>query len=101
MDPWTPALAGDAMFQQLFQARRAVIQAQGGDLDEDEALENYNAGRRQRHQASFPINDNLMALIFTVLADLSETQRERLASTLALRHRGTELHIRRGQNSVH
>ena len=85
MDLFTPALAVDANFQMVFQARFLALQAQNQVLDEDEALDEYNRDRRNRHQAAFPINDNLMALIFVVLADLTETQRERLASTLALR----------------
>ena len=35
----------------------------------------------------FPLSDNLLALILTVLADLAESQRERVTSTLALRGR--------------
>ena len=53
-------------------------------------IEEYNDRQRQHHMNSFPINDNLMSLIFTVLADLQETQRERMTSTLTLRGRNVQ-----------
>ena len=59
-----------------FLARFFALQAQNPVLDEDEALYKHNGDRRS-HYAAFPINDSFMALIFVVLADLSETERER------------------------
>ena len=41
--------------------------------------------RRRRHTSSFPISNNLFALMFTVQADLSEQQRERLTSHMTIR----------------
>jgi hypothetical protein len=56
-------------------------------VPEEEAVVEYNNTRRIQHMNRFPINDNLMSLIFIVLADLNETQRERMTSTLTLRGR--------------
>jgi hypothetical protein len=41
--------------------------------------------RRREHEERFPLQDNLFALILTVLSDLIEQQRERMTSTMALR----------------
>ena len=38
-----------------------------------------------RHRNAFPLNDNLMSLIFLVQADLNEQQRERFVSSMSLR----------------
>ena len=37
------------------------------------------------HKRFFPFNDNLTTLMFTVVSDLSEAQRERLTSSLSVR----------------
>jgi hypothetical protein len=58
---------------------------QGGNPDPAVELTASNAARVAVHQNSFLVNDNLFALILTVLADLNEVQRERMTSTLALR----------------
>ena len=40
---------------------------------------------KTRHRNAFPLNDNLMSLIFLVQADLNEQQRERFVSSMSLR----------------
>ena len=62
-------------------------QAQAGQppYDPTVAWPAWEERRKRRHQQSFPINDNLFALMFTVQADLSEQQRERLTSHMTLR----------------
>ena len=64
-----------------------LIQQNEQPVPEEEALTEYNTNRRAQHLGRFPINDNLMALIFIVLADLNEMQRERMTSTMSLRGR--------------
>ena len=41
--------------------------------------------RRERQWGSFPLNDNLISLIFQVQADPNERQRERFISAMNLR----------------
>ena len=43
------------------------------------------AERREQQRLSFPLNDNLISLIFLVQADLNEGQRERFISAMNLR----------------
>ena len=52
--------------------------------EDDETLELYNDFLRAAQKKKFPLNDNVMALLFLVSADLNEQQRERLISTLTL-----------------
>ena len=52
---------------------------------QDEAFRQWNTRRRERHQAQFPLGQNLFGLMFTVQADLSEQQRERLSSYMSQR----------------
>ena len=40
---------------------------------------------KTRHRNAFPLNDNLMSLIFLVQANLNEQQRERFVSSMSLR----------------
>ena len=86
MDLLVPSTRADVAFQQLLIGPHAA-QMQAGEplIDPDEALERYNRNNRENHRQLFPLSDNLYALIFIVLADLSENQRERLTSTLTLR----------------
>ena len=63
---------------------RMPDEAMGRDIQEG-LLQEYNDRRQREHARAFPLNDNLFALIFLVLADLSEVQRERITSTLTLR----------------
>ena len=42
----------------------------------------WNQERTDAHRKSFPLNDNLLSLLFLVQSDLNETQRERLVSAL-------------------
>jgi hypothetical protein len=44
----------------------------------------YQHEVRRTHMQSFPLSDNFFALVVTVQADLTEVQRERLTTTLAL-----------------
>ena len=47
----------------------------------DQLIEDEKTQRRN----AFPLNDNLMSLIFLVQADLNEQQRERFVSSMSLR----------------
>ena len=49
----------------------------------------YNENRRQAHRMAFPLGDNLLALIFVSLADLTQDQRNTLTSIMT--HRGRTL----------
>ena len=49
----------------------------------------FNANRRQAQRQAFPLGDNLLALIFVSLADLSQDQRNTLTSIMT--HRGRTL----------
>ena len=50
-------------------------------------MDNYNSNIiKPRHQGQFPIGNHMMSLIFLANSDLSEQQRERLTSHLALRN---------------
>ncbi len=40
---------------------------------------------KENHSTNFPLNDNLMTLVFIVLSDLSEDQRERLVTAMEVR----------------
>ncbi len=92
-----------AEINRIVLARRAAVGAQADGLaapaalTEDDilmALEVLNRERKDEalraHLMSFPLSDNLLALILTVLADLSEQQRERFAATMAQRGRRVE-----------
>ena len=46
--------------------------------DEEEAFTEWLEREKEKHSRSFPINNNLFALMVTVQADLSEQQREKL-----------------------
>ena len=52
---------------------------------EDEAFAQWLDREKKRHVESFPINDNLFALMVTVQADLSEQQREKLSAHMTMR----------------
>ena len=80
-DENNPAFLRDA-------AQAAVVNGFAWPPQDDEMqlmLQDWNNAQRRRHAANFPLSDNLFALILTVLADLSEMQRERMSSTMALR----------------
>ena len=49
----------------------------------------YNENRRQAQRMAFPLGDNLLALIFVSLADLTQDQRNTLTSIMT--HRGRTL----------
>ncbi len=57
-----------------------------GQLElEAQAVRIVDTAERQQHMQRFPLNANLIGLIFFCLADLTEQQRERLQSTMTLR----------------
>ncbi|CAE7470064.1 unnamed protein product, partial [Symbiodinium sp. CCMP2592] len=45
-------------------------------------FETWNKERLDNHRRAFPLNDNLLALLFLVQSDLNEMQRERLVTAL-------------------
>ena len=55
------------------------------DLNDDAVFTQWKAKQIQQHTKNFPLGPNLFALVFIVVSDLSEAQRERLQSTLSLR----------------
>ena len=86
MDLLEPVLYDDSGFQADWTTYQQAQLAQNQPpMDIEVALERYNRRREENHKAAFPLSDNLYALTFIVLADLSEPQRERLTSTLTLR----------------
>ena len=86
MDLFKEAADNDPVFDaQLREHHMAQLQQGEQPVDRALALTRYNNHRRTAHRNNFPLTENLYALIFIVLADLSESQRERLTSTLTLR----------------
>ena len=55
------------------------------DPQSDQTLAVWRDERIKRHRNSFPLGDNLYTLIFIVVRELSEAQREILQSTLSMR----------------
>ena len=53
-----------------------LVNRRGTHIDVNQAFADWLVRRRNAHTQSFPINDNLFALMVTVQADLSEQQRE-------------------------
>ncbi len=87
----------DAVFQQMVQAAQAAAHAAavqaGTDPNVAAAAVDIEAVRRARieiirqaHRERFPLSENLFALIMIVLADLNETQRERLMTAMSLKN---------------
>ena len=66
-------------------ARRAGQNLDVVDPLDDDVYQQYIQRQQQLHRDRFPLNDNLFTLTFIVLSDLTETQRERLQSTMSLR----------------
>ena len=54
------------------------------EAEDDDTLEMYNNTLKEAHREKFPLNDNVMALLFIVSSELNESQRERLISTMTL-----------------
>ena len=73
---------------QVLQGIQLAQQAAGDDVMIDPNDIHQQALNRQRadHEARYPFNDHLLSLIFTCLADLAESQRERMQSTMSLRN---------------
>ena len=87
----------DAVFQQMVQAAQAAAHAAatqaGTDPNAAAAAVDIEAVRRARieiirqaHRERFPLSENLFALIMIVLADLNETQGERLMTAMSLKN---------------
>jgi len=84
MDMFMPMTDTDRIFLQMVDD--AIQQGHLGDMNDAPGyLETLNNLGREQHRGAFPFSDNLFTLIFIILADLNETQRERLTSTLSLR----------------
>ena len=70
-------------------AQNAALAAAGQnpnvDPDDPAVFDAWLAANRRRHQNAFPLSDHLMTMMFIVAADLSESQRERLVSTMSVR----------------
>ena len=50
-----------------------------------DALDEYNIKARQAHKEASPRKDNLLALVFAAPADLTDTQREQMTTTLTFK----------------
>ena len=101
MEAWADTLVmesndvidADATFQQqsLLPALAAAQQRTGdanyvlNDQEREVCRQAFREARRGTHMQTFPFNDNLLALIMTAQADLSEQQRERLAAIMTQR----------------
>ena len=77
----------DQQLTQIAQQEPAFQNAQSR-ADQLQVLEDlrgrFTARREREHMRLFPIGDNLLAQLFLVQADLSESQRERLISSMIL-----------------
>jgi hypothetical protein len=102
MDLFEPTLASDPTYYQAYseQAQQANEAGQP-PMSVEDFLIGYNDMRRTVHQNGFPLSDNLFALIFTVLADLTEQQRENAISNVSPRPACPRLHLCRCPGSVH
>ena len=58
-----------------------------GEIAPEEAMERANARLRDQHARTIPITANLVDLIFVSLSDLTQDQRQVLASLMAHRNR--------------
>jgi hypothetical protein len=102
MDTVHPDPPENQYFQQALQADNAGLQADGLVaqqkalqqgfqpqpivlLTPEEGLATWTNRRRVVHRDNFPLSDHLFTLMTTVQADLTEPQRERLTSHLAIR----------------
>jgi hypothetical protein len=88
MDMHNPLTLDDQIFLNMAEAVTQQKLQRGQAMTPQEAmqyLEHINGLRAQQHREAFPFSDNLFTLIFIVLADLNETQRERLTTHLSLR----------------
>ena len=105
MHGWTPSIQIHQKkpdFQQALQVDNAGLQADGLAAQQQalqqgsqpqpialftpaEGFERWNSRRRAVHRDSFPLSDHLFTLMTIVQADLTEQQRERLTSHLAIR----------------
>ena len=84
-DAWMDLLPQYTRQSQAFQQDFAALLARNPHADEAQAFEEWHDREKQRHLRSFPINDNLFALMVTVQADLSEQQREKLSAHMTMR----------------
>ncbi len=71
MDRFEDATVDSPEFQQAYASLPI-----GGRPALDDVLDQYNAAARGRRARTFPLSENLFALIVLVLADLDEAQRE-------------------------
>ena len=72
-------VAQQQALQQGFQPQPIVL------FIPEEGLERWNNRRRAVHRDNFPLSDHLFTVMTIVQADLTEQQRERLTSHLAIR----------------
>ncbi len=96
MDSWMDLMVPTDETNLEFQADLLAVQQQRHDdgqlpANMQEAYAEWNQRRANRHRERYPLNDHLFALIFMVLADLTENQRERVTSFLAYRGRGCKV----------
>ena len=84
-DAWMDLLPQYTTQSREFVLDYAAVLRANPQADELEAFDQWVVRERRRHADSFPINDNLFALMVTVQADLSEQQREKLSAHMSLR----------------
>ena len=85
MDVFVPMEGTDPVFLQMVDEALRTGRRRDPQEEGQEFLDTLNGLGREQHRGAFPFTDNLFTLIFIVLADLNETQRERLTSHLSLR----------------
>lgn len=86
MDLLPDAALTDPMYIQCFQfvnQQRAQQDLEPFEPNAEAPFNEWRDTRRRTHEGQFPLGDNLFTLIFIVLSDLTETQRERLQSTMS------------------
>ena len=75
-------------YLQDVQITSAAQVAAGGpavDPNSTDVFDEWMVAQRRRHAAAFPLGDHLVTMMFIVAADLSESHRERLVSTMSVR----------------
>ena len=66
-------------------ASRAAQQLPAVDPNDPAIFRAFIQMSKERHSRNFPMNDNLMTLIFIVMSDLTEDQRERLVTAMEVK----------------
>ena len=89
MDLWQePSDINEPTYLAAVMAENTQRQAQNRntvDPNSREVFRLFVQRTKERHMINFPMNDNLMTLVFIVLSDLTEDQRERLVTAMEVK----------------